>query len=310
MVKLNIDLPEHFLDEEVRDGYTVSSEMKKVWAVELDLLNEFMRVCHKHDIKFFASGGTILGAVRHKGFIPWDDDIDLMMMRSEYKRLCKIAQSEFKPPYFFQTEGTDPGSYRGHAQLRNSMTTAILKHEFHQRRKINQGIFIDIFPLDYVPNDFLVRKDLLSRMRWYSRKCHEAQIKSYPWHFTFRRNVIALFINSIEHFFESRGKAAIKAKKYFLEREKIAVSTKPSNHLLLTPFTVERWIYNVDDIRSSVDMPFEMLTIPVPVNYESVLNKTYGKWKEFVVGGSVHGGVIFDTEKPYTYYLYNNQESF
>lgn len=303
MVKLNIDLPEHFLEEEVRDGYTISSEMKKVWAVELDLLNEFMRVCRKYDIKFFAAGGTILGAVRHKGFIPWDDDIDLMMMRSEYERLCKIAQTEFKPPYFFQTEETDPGSYRGHAQLRNSMTTGILRNEFHQRRKINQGIFIDIFPLDYVPNDFLDRKDLLKRMRWYNRKCNEAQIKSYPWHFTFRRNIIALFINFIEHFFESKEKATIKAKEYFLEREKIAVSTKPSNHLLMAPFTVERWIYNINDIRSSVDKPFEMLTIPLPVNYESVLNKTYGKWKEFVVGGSVHGGVIFDTERPYTHYL-------
>lgn len=303
MVKLNIDLPEHFLEEEVRDGYTISSEMKKVWAVELDLLNEFMRVCRKYDIKFFAAGGTILGAVRHKGFIPWDDDIDLMMMRSEYERLCKIAQTEFKPPYFFQTEETDSGSYRGHAQLRNSMTTGILRNEFHQRRKINQGIFIDIFPLDYVPNDFLDRKDLLKRMRWYNRKCNEAQIKSYPWHFTFRRNIIALFINFIEHFFESKEKATIKAKEYFLEREKIAVSTKPSNHLLMAPFTVERWIYNINDIRSSVDKPFEMLTIPLPVNYESVLNKTYGKWKEFVVGGSVHGGVIFDTERPYTHYL-------
>lgn len=303
MVKLNIELPEHFLEEEVRDGYTISSEMKKVWAVELDLLNEFMRVCRKHDISFFAAGGTILGAVRHKGFIPWDDDIDLMMMRSEYKRLCKIARSEFKHPYFFQTEETDPGSYRGHAQLRNSMTTGILKHEFYQRRKINQGIFIDIFPLDYVPDDIIDRNKLLSRMKWYRRKCHEAQIMSYPWHFTFRRNIIALFIKSIEHFLGSPQKAAIKSKKYFSEREKIAVCTKPSNHLLMSPFTAERWIYIIDDIRDSVDRPFEMLTIPVPVNYESVLNKTYGKWKEFVVDGSVHGGVIFDTENPYTHYL-------
>ena len=71
----------------------------------------------------------------------------------------------------------------------------------------------------------------------------------------------------------------------------------------MAPFYVERWVYSIDELHSSIDMPFEMLTIPVPANYTSILNKTYGNWKEFVVGGSVHGGVIFDTEKPYTEYL-------
>ena len=107
MVNLKISLPEGFLDEEVRDGYKVSHEMKKVWAVELDLLAEFQRVCKKHNIKYIASGGTMLGAVRHKGFIPWDDDIDLMMLREEYEKLCIVAPSEFKHPYYFQTDRTD-----------------------------------------------------------------------------------------------------------------------------------------------------------------------------------------------------------
>ena len=65
MVKLNLQLPEHFLDGETRDGYYISPEMKKVWAVELDLLNEFMRICKKYDLRWFADAGTLLGAVRH-----------------------------------------------------------------------------------------------------------------------------------------------------------------------------------------------------------------------------------------------------
>ena len=88
MVSLNIKLPENFLDEEIRDDYVVSSQMKQVWAVELDLLNKILEVCKKYNIKIIASGGTLLGAVRHKGFIPWDDDIDLMMMRDQYDKLC------------------------------------------------------------------------------------------------------------------------------------------------------------------------------------------------------------------------------
>ena len=153
MTNLNLKFPEHFFEPEVRDGYEVSCEMKYIWAVELDLLNQLLTVCQKYNIKLYAAGGTMLGAVRHKGMIPWDDDIDMMMFRSDYDRLCEIASEEFKEPYFFQTNETDPGSYRGHAQLRNSKTTGILKHELDQKREINQGIFIDIFPLDNVPDD-------------------------------------------------------------------------------------------------------------------------------------------------------------
>ena len=84
MQKLKIDLPDGFLDEEIREGYLVTSDMKKVWAVELDLFAEFDRVCRKYDITYYADAGTMLGAVRHKGFIPWDDDIDVKLSRENY----------------------------------------------------------------------------------------------------------------------------------------------------------------------------------------------------------------------------------
>jgi lipopolysaccharide cholinephosphotransferase len=152
MINLKLAVPDSFYVEEEISGYYVSRKMKEVWAVELDLLSEFQRVCKKHNLTYFADAGTLIGAIRHKGFIPWDDDIDVIMMREDYEKLCQVAETEFKHPYFFQTEYTDPTSNRGHAQLRNSNTTGILQSEYG-KKFFNQGIFIDIFPYDAVTED-------------------------------------------------------------------------------------------------------------------------------------------------------------
>ena len=89
--------------EEVRDEFLVTTERKKIWGVELQLLNELLRVCNKHNIKVYVFAGTLLGAVRHKGFIPWDDDADVCLLHDDYVKLCKVAPKEFKVP-LCQTE--------------------------------------------------------------------------------------------------------------------------------------------------------------------------------------------------------------
>ena len=146
-MNIKLQLPNDFLEEEYRDGFLVSSQMKKVWAVELDLLAEFDRVCKKYNISYSLDSGSLLGAIRHKGFIPWDDDIDIIITRPNYNKLLDIVlkNNEFKEPYFFQCAYTDKNYIRGHAQLRNSDTTGILKSEVNCDCVFNQGIFIDIF---------------------------------------------------------------------------------------------------------------------------------------------------------------------
>ena len=110
MQNLKLDIPERFFDGEVRSNYYVSPAMKKVWAVLLDLLNELQNVCEQYGIRYYASGGTMLGAVRHQGFIPWDDDIDIFMKRTDYEKFVKLAHGGiFKSPYFWQDVISDPG---------------------------------------------------------------------------------------------------------------------------------------------------------------------------------------------------------
>lgn len=119
-------LPEKFWNAEVRCGYFISEEMKKVWAIELDLYLEFKRICEKHNLDFFTDGGTTLGAIRHGGFIPWDDDFDICMPRKSYEKL-KLFADEFEKTYFLQSPETDPLYGYSFLKLRNSNTTAVVK---------------------------------------------------------------------------------------------------------------------------------------------------------------------------------------
>jgi len=301
MVKLNIELPASFYEEEERCGYTIPAEMKKVWAVELDLLAELMRVCRKHDIKIMAFAGTVLGAVRHGGFIPWDDDIDMMMPRSEYDRLCAVAADEFKAPYFFQTEYTDPGSMRGHAQLRNSETTAILTSE-QNIKSFNQGIFVDIFPLDHVAPDRELCIEQGRRAEAYKARARK------QWNLAYNPAWCALKTKrKLAHIPALMLEQVYPADRWYrkFEEECQRYNDQPSQYVGSLSFKFFRhdlWCESryLDDV---IEVPFESTTIPICRESEKMLDRWYGEWRTFVMNASFHGGTIFDTEKSYREYL-------
>lgn len=128
MVPIKIQLPESWYDSEIINGYFVSREKKELWAIELDMLAKLQKVCDKHKINWWVDAGTLLGAVRHKGFIPWDDDIDVVMLRQDYDRFLEECSGEFTGNYFLQNEKTDTSVYC-HTKLRRTDTTCILAHD-------------------------------------------------------------------------------------------------------------------------------------------------------------------------------------
>lgn len=139
-------------------------QLKELKTVELELLRTFMDVCRRLGLRYYVLGGTMLGAVRHGGFIPWDDDIDVGMLRQDYEILLSKGQALLPEGLFLQSFVTDPEYPANFAKLRNSRTTFV--EAGLKNRKINHGVYIDIFPLDFYPDKgqrcFSIRKDLLS----------------------------------------------------------------------------------------------------------------------------------------------------
>lgn len=302
MLPIKIQLPANYLDEEVRDGYTVKNDVKKLWAILLDLLNEFMDVCNRNNIRYFACGGTILGAARHKGMIPWDDDIDVMMFREDYEKLCAIADREFKHPYFFQTEHTDHESIRGHAQLRNSLTTGILRDECGLF-SFNQGLFLDIFPLDNVPDESNLRYEYICNTKKYKTKLREIRRYHHPpfyhkWSNVFKS--VYMYITDNLHYYGFLKQEDLYEAYCSFETYMQKYNSDDCCDVILSPLSNSRYLWPKKLFDGEpIYLPFEMFNIPVPSGYLEMLKITYGQWQKFVIGTSVHGNIIIDPENPF-----------
>ena len=154
-----------------------SKTLRKVQLVQLEIVQEIKRVCEKNNIKFFLDSGSLLGAIRHKGFIPWDDDLDIGMLRDDYERFCNLAVFELDSRYVLQTWKTDNNYPLPFAKVRKKNTIYL---ERRARPLAENGIFVDVFPYDYAPNNEKDRQEMRQKLgRQF--KCLLMQCKWNPW---------------------------------------------------------------------------------------------------------------------------------
>lgn len=304
-MNLNIQLPDHFLEEEIRCGTLISKDIKKVWAAELDLLAQLLKACEKYNLKIVANGGTMLGAVRHKGFIPWDDDIDMAMPRSDYEKLCQIAADEFHYPYFFQTEYTDPGSMRGHAQLQNLETTAVMKGE-ENVTTFSQGIFVDIFVYDNVPEQEEKLSEQCAEMKAEKHKADQISSLTSRYDPTKNHGLKGLMRKLAHSVLASSWKKNQNEIRHYKNFDSIARRFNDKPTKWVAPLTItyddKTQFQSTVGLESPVMVDFEFLRIPLVSDYEEALTRCYGNWHEFVKGTSMHSDLFFDPEKSFKSY--------
>lgn len=266
-IKERGQLEADFFKAEYKCDYYVDEQMKKIWAIELDLYLEFERVCKKHGLKYFLLFGSLIGAVRHKGFIPWDDDIDVGMLREDYDKLLSLA-GEFKEPYLLQTPITDEYSGFSVAKLRNSNTSAII--EKFKYSKMNQGLFIDIFPIDNV------------EMETVNEDYDEIAKLAYENSTYMRLDNPYLDANDKKRVENYKG---ISNVEIFNKIQDICTKYKncESQYKGAIAFNVygcKKQMYPKDAFDDIVFEKFENLEVPIPKKYDEILSITYGDYMQ------------------------------
>ena len=167
-------------------------------SLSKNLLFEFDKVCRKHDIKYSLGYGSLLGAVRHKGMIPWDDDVDIVMPRADYDRLCDIYSNSN------QTDRYQLVNHRNHPEIAtkisyfNDFSTVT---DFAGKQQEYKGVHIDIYPLDVVPNDRKLRKKLIFKRNFYQRIIRIKDI--HPELFSGVKKIIRLLAKAVVAAFDS-----------------------------------------------------------------------------------------------------------
>lgn len=144
-----------------------AEELKKIQQIELETLKVIDLICKELCIEYFLIGGTALGAVRHDGFIPWDDDIDIGMTRINYNRFLKEAPIHLPPQYYLQSPYSDDNCPYTYAKVRVDNT--IFMEYCNRNINMHHGIYVDIFPFDNVPDDEKLNKTQFEGVRWWVR---------------------------------------------------------------------------------------------------------------------------------------------
>lgn len=250
--------------------------LSRLHSVELQIFKDFAEVCKKYNLQYFTIGGTTIGAVRHSGFIPWDDDIDVCMLRSDYDKFKEIAPKEFESKYrFCDFENTDRfmlvfGKLEKIGTKFVSLT--------NDGGRTDTGIFLDIFPFDKTPMDEAKRKKQIKHA-WLWCKAYVLRhtgnphvpgsgIKASLYKLAFKAAHIAL--------------CAIPKKTLRAKYMKWATMYNNSNEpCFITDFSTlnpELFALTADDYLPAVEMPFEDTVICVPRNYHLALTRQFGDY--------------------------------
>ncbi|MBE5943489.1 MAG: LicD family protein [Lachnospiraceae bacterium] len=268
---------------------------EKIQIELMPLLHEVKRVCEKHDIPYFLCAGSALGAVRHQGFIPWDDDIDIGMLRKDYTRFLEVARKELKEGFLLIDAGDVPDYYVGHAKVFKDNTALVNRETSHLR--IHHGFYLDIFPFDTVPEEEKTQDEMRNEFETIKSK----YVFMKKWNAYDGKNPIKKYFANQQYYKYKK----YSSKKVFAEMNRVLTRYLDSDSTLVAdmfaPYN-KKLFYDLKDIYPVKYMQFEDGEYPVPGNCDRYLTVMYGDYmtlppedKRYVK----HNIICFDSEHNY-----------
>lgn len=285
----------------MNDAYLYSGVLdditrKELWKIELSILDNFKQILHRHNLNYFLIGGAAIGAVRHKGFIPWDDDLDIGMLRKDFEEFLKYAEEELDPSYSieygFSHEDTE---FNPFCRIRDRKSSGIINSELGHKGV--HGIFIEIYPFDNVPTSRFLRK-----VQW-----------------TLSQTLLKLISKKVygeklcgKKEYISKAICLVSKKQLFLCWNRVCQFFNIWNARMVDTVSLPAYspsevdFFFKEDILKTIDMPFENTVVSLPVGYDRCLRKCYGDYMQLppVEQRELHhrGEVFYDPYKAYTYY--------
>ena len=276
-----------YYEDEVRDGFYIPGMMKRAWAAEIEVLEEIIRICKKHNIQYFADAGTLLGAVRHKGFIPWDDDLDICMVRDEYQRFLEVAPKELPEKYDLVAIQTNEEYDQMFARVINRWTLSFEEQDLKKFHDFPFVVGVDVFPLDYIAPDEEEEEC----------RCYLAQIvsdieKTIDTELTEEERDILLDQIERECKVTIDRTKNIRHQLLFLEEQLFSMyRAEESSELAFMPVWAMEGKGNrfkKEYYEHSIEMDFENTKIAVPAMYDAILREKYGDYMKLVHNWEFH----------------------
>ena len=284
-----MEFPREFFLDEVREGFFIPAMMKRAWAAELEILVEIDRICEKYKLRYFIDYGNLLGAIRHKGFIPWDDDIDIMMMRKDYEIFAEVANTELPKELVFRSPEDDSGNYELFSSVQHRAmlisTDAIGKYHNYL-----YGAGVDIFPYDYLakdPNKEKQREDILKSLcilasfpsiEGENQAVLQEEAKKIKKHYgidlshssDYRKTVLNLLNDCFTEFNQESGTKIAYLLDLVLYKEQ------------------GKGIFEEQWYSEQSYLDFEFLALPVPKDYRKVISEKYAHYEQIKKAGGAH----------------------
>ncbi|MCI9312299.1 MAG: hypothetical protein HFE68_02930, partial [Erysipelotrichaceae bacterium] len=292
-----VEIPNAYLNSKSKENQIkleVPSDttLKELWKVQIEILDEVVRICEKYNLRYYLIYGTLIGAVRHKGFIPWDDDLDIGMPRDDFEKFLKIAPNELKDHFFLQTPESDEGYWLVFAKVRKNHTLFLENSMSGVSPSVHKGIFIDIFPQDYVDTNnglllffrFVLSKALIETMYVKAGVYNKNKIR-YWYLYWFLKYFSLKSLYKMQRFV---------AMFHGSNSDKYLTDFNTSRHYLTMIFPKE--YYEPSQKCSFCDKDYS-----IPNNYDALLKAIYGDYMELPKPEERFNHnttkIIFDTEK-------------